>query len=437
MPDVSFSIGVERNSGLHCGKSENGWRQGPVTTELEQLRIDTADLAIGMFVCGLDRPWEETQFPLQGIEVRTDDDVHALRELCKYVYIDRRRELSLGRRRLPTLARSDRRETGFRRATTYMDKASVQEEMPRAREALQATSELLDRIYDDIASGRELSVEYVEQVVRPLVASVLRSSDAFLFLEGLRRHDNYTYSHAISCGALAAAFGRHLGLPEDTILSLATGGLLMDIGKTRLPEQLLRQPGPLRAREVELVRTHVAHGLDIVSSGGINDPDVLDVVRTHHERYDGSGYPEQLAGNTIPMAGRMLAIIDSYDAMCSVRPHRKTVSRHKALQEIYRARDILYQAELVEQFQVCLGVYPTGSRVELTTGEVAVVMEQNQVRRLRPAVLVISTPAKQPLEKFRVLDLLNQSGDGDRVEIQRALAIDEYDIDTAGFLTAA
>ncbi|MBS0556383.1 MAG: HD-GYP domain-containing protein [Proteobacteria bacterium] len=408
-----------------------------MTTELEQIRIDTADLAIGMFVCGLDRPWEETQFPLQGLEVRTDDDVRLLRELCKFVFIDRRREVLIGRRRLLTLARSDRREASFKRATTYADTIGVREEIPKAREAMRATSELLDRIYEDIASGRPLSVEYVEQVVRPLVASVLRSVDAFLFLEGLRRHDNYTYSHAISCGALAAAFGRHLGLPEDTILSLATGGLLMDIGKTQLPEKLLRQPGPLRAREIEQVRTHVAQGLEIVTSGGIHDPDVLDVVRTHHERYDGSGYPDGLTGNTIPMAGRMLAIIDSYDAMCSVRPHRKALPRHKALQEIYRARDTLYQGELVEQFQVCLGVYPTGSRVELSSGEVAVVMEQNQVRRLRPTVLVISSTDKQPLEKFRMLDLLNQTDDEARVEIQRGLAIDEYDIDTSGFLTAA
>ncbi|HST28976.1 MAG TPA: HD-GYP domain-containing protein [Rudaea sp.] len=407
-----------------------------MTTELEQIRIDTTDLAVGMFVCGLDRPWEETQFPLQGIEVRSEDDVRALRELCKFVYIDRRRELALSRRRLLTLARGDRRESAFRRATTYADKIGVQEELPRARAALQATSELLDRIYDDIASGRELSVEYVEQVVRPLVASVLRSADAFLFLEGMRKHDHYTYSHAIGCGALAAAFGRHLGLPEDTILSLATGGLLMDIGKTRLPEEILHRPGSLRLKEIEVVRTHVAHSLDIVKSGGINDPDVLDVVRTHHERFDGSGYPDHLTGNTIPMAGRMLAIIDAYDAMCSVRPYRAAVSRHKALQEIYRGRDTLFQAELVEQFQVCLGVYPTGSRVELNSGEVAVVMEQNQVRRLRPTVLLISTPEKQPLENFRVLDLLNQPGDGERIEIQRALAIDEYAIDTAGFLTA-
>ncbi|TAN03745.1 MAG: HD-GYP domain-containing protein [Rhodanobacteraceae bacterium] len=405
-----------------------------MTTELEEVRIDTASLAVGMFVSRLDRPWVGTPFPLQGFEIRSKDDLRALRELCRYVYIDRRREIDPGRRPLLTLARGDGGDARPMSVTTYANTVSIEEEIPKAREALRATSDLIDQIYADVTRGRELSVEQVEKVVRPLVASVLRSADAFLFLEGMRRHDDYIYGHAIACGALAAAFGRHLGLLEGNILSLATAGLLMDIGKTRLPAELLRSANPLSPEETELVRSHVEHGVDIARSGGVDDPDVLDVLRTHHERYDGSGYPDRLLDDTIPMAGRMLAIIDSYDAMCSARPYQAPVSRHAALQAIYRARGALYQAELVEQFQVCLGVYPTGSRVELSTGEIAVVLEQNHVRRLRPTVLVVSTPDKQPLGDFRVFNLLDQTVDGDTVEIRRTLAVDQYPIDTAGYL---
>jgi HD-GYP domain-containing protein (c-di-GMP phosphodiesterase class II) len=329
------------------------------------------------------------------------------------------------------LARTSLQDARFRRTTTYTDRASVEDELPRAREALQTASEMVDRLYLEIASGRELSIEYVEQAVRPLVASVLRSADAFLYLEGMRRHDSYTYGHAISCSALAAAFGRHMGLHEDTIISLAAGGMLMDVGKTRVPEKLLNYPGSLASPDVEIVRAHVGHGLDILGTAGINDPDVVAIVRTHHERHDGSGYPNALMGNAIPVAGRMLGMIDTYDAMASVRPYRPPISRHQALQHIYAARDRLFQAELVEQFQVCLGVYPTGSLVELTTGEVAVVMMQNQARRLRPRVLVLSTPAKQPLTDFQVLDLLNQPNDAGGTEITRSLAVGEYGIDAA------
>ena len=187
--------------------------------------------------------------------------------------------------------------------------------------------------------------------MRPLVASVLRNADAFFWVEGLRDHDSYSYSHAVSCSALAAAFGRHMGFAEETIISLAAGGLLMDVGKARVPRELLERPGPLSAQEMEQVRSHVLEGVDILANSRIVEPDVLDIVRHHHEHYDGSGYPEHLVGSYIPLPGRMLGIVDAYDAMVSPRPYRGAVSRHTALRHIYAERDRLFQAELVEQFQ--------------------------------------------------------------------------------------
>jgi HD-GYP domain-containing protein (c-di-GMP phosphodiesterase class II) len=403
-----------------------------VTTEIDERRIDAKDLRIGMFVCRLDRSWEGTPFPLQGVELRSPEDIQTIRELCQFVYIDARREAVEGTHKV--LTREKLAPSRFRTGIAYVDRASVEEELPRAQTALKNAAEMVDRIYADIASGRELSAEDVESAVRPLVTSVLRSADAFLYVESLRRHDSYSYSHAISCSALAAAFGRHMGFAHETIISLAAGGLLMDVGKTQLPEALLRYKGSLSASEVELVRSHVDHGLKILANSTITDADVITIVHTHHERHDGSGYPTGKKGTAIPIAGRMLGIIDAYDAMASGRPYRPPISRHQALQHIYAARDTLFQAEMIEQFVVCLGVYPTGSLVELTSGEVAVVMAQNQVRRLRPKVLLLSTPNKQPLTDFHVLDLMSQGDDvKDPIEIARSLALGEYGIDVAEY----
>jgi HD-GYP domain-containing protein (c-di-GMP phosphodiesterase class II) len=399
-------------------------------TEIDERRIDASDLRIGMFVCRLDRPWEGTPFPLQGVELRDVADIEAIRELCKFVYIDAYREVvdSPG----SVLKRAKLAASRFRAGIAYVDRSGIDEELPRARAALQKTEEMVDRIYADIASGRELSVEHVEQAVRPLVASVLRNADAFLHIESMRRHDSYSYNHAISCSALAAAFGRHMGFAHETIISLAAGGLLMDVGKTRLPDSILQHRDALATGEVEVVRSHVAHGLEILARSTITDADVVDIVRTHHERHDGSGYPAGLRAQAIPVAGRMLGIIDAYHAMISPHGYRPALSRHDALRRIYAGRDTLFQPEMVEQFQVCLGVYPTGTLVELGTGEVAIVMAQNQVRRLRPRVLVLSTASREPLDDFRVVDLMAQ---GDRVkgaiEIERTLAADEFGIDLA------
>lgn len=397
--------------------------------ELEERCLDVADLQIGMFVSRLDRPWEGTPFPLQGLALTSQDELAAVRRLCRYVYVDARRRVMHATPH--ALARTSLSEARFRQRVRYAEQAPLEEEAPRARLALDNASQVVDRIFADVVSGRDISVESVEQAVRPLVASVLRSADAFLLVEGLRRHDSYSYSHAIGCAALAAAFGRHMGFAEETIISLAAGGLLMDVGKTQLPEALLQYQGSLSPEEVDTVRSHVRHGLAIVARSDITDQDVLDIVRTHHERHDGSGYPDGLAGKVIPMTGRMLGLIDSYDAMVSARPYRAAISRHQALRQLYAARNTLFQAELVEQFQVCLGVYPTGSLVELSTGEVAVVTAQNQVRRLRPRVTILSTPSKQPTTDFRQLDLMGLGHGAGTVEIVRSLAVGDYGIDAA------
>ena len=393
-------------------------------SELEERRLDVADLRVGMFVCRLDRPWEQTPFPLQGVELHTEADIGAVREHCRFVYIDARRE-SANDDRHSVLTRTQLSATRFKGTVQYPDRP-FEEELPRATAALETASGLIDQIFMDVASGRPLSAEHVEQAVRPMVASILRSPDAFFWMEGLRRHDSYSYGHALGCSALAAAFGRHMGFAEDTIISLAAGGMLMDVGRTQLSEAVLNYNGSLSTAEWEAVRTHVQHGMDILASSGISDPDVADIVRTHHERYDGSGYPHRLMGSQIPLAGRMLGIIDAYDAMISARPYRAALSRHQALRQLYAARDGLFQSELVEQFQVCLGVYPTGSLVELSSGEVAIVTAQNQVRRLRPRVTLLSDQDKQPLDDFRMLDLLVQADGLPGIDIVRSLPAGAY-----------
>ncbi|MEO7073503.1 MAG: HD-GYP domain-containing protein [Rhodanobacter sp.] len=397
-----------------------------MTTELQEICIPVADLRIGMFVCRLDRPWQGTPFPLQGVEILRDSDLALLREWCSQVYVDARRELIDS----PQLALKRTRldKSRFAGSAHYAEPVAFDVEMPRATQALDSATAMVEHMFAEVRDGRELSAEYVEQTLRPVVASVLRSPDVLLWIEGLRTHDSYTWKHAIGCSVLAAVFGRHMGFAEDTILSLAAGGLLMDVGKTRVAEAILQKPGALDVQEMALARRHVQYGLDILASSGITDEDVADIVRSHHERHDGSGYPGHLAGSAVPLTGRMLGLIDAYDAMTSVRPWRPALSQHRALREIYAGRGTAFQAELVEQFQVCLGVYPTGSMVELSTGEIAVVMAQNSVRRLRPKVIILSAADKRPLADFKSVDLM-QLGEG--ADIARTLVAGDHGFDPA------
>lgn len=382
--------------------------------QIEERQLRVHELRIGMFVCRLDRPWTETPFPLQGFLILNTAQIERLAEFCDSVWIDV--EKSGAAEPMPTLQALSPganpvlamkvREGSWLGAVEYPRQASVEEEIPFATTAMETVTERATEILDTLRSGGNVSREQINAAVEPVVASLVRNPDAFFWLETLRKRDDYAYAHAINCCALAAAFGRYLGFPEMVLHDLATGGMLLDIGMTRVPADLLQRAGPLDAEEKRRVREHVEEGLKLYDDSGFGNEDVRTMLRTHHERFDASGYPSGVPIRQIPLLGRIAGIVDSFDAMTSVRPFRPALSRAAALQVLYRERGHLYQPELVEQFVQCLGVYPVGTLVELSTGEVGIVMAQNPTRRLRPKLMLLTNPDKRLRDNFLSLDLL-------------------------------
>jgi HD-GYP domain-containing protein (c-di-GMP phosphodiesterase class II) len=411
-----------------------------MATEIEERRIAVDDLRLGMFVCRLDRPWVETPFPLQGFLIHSPEQIRELAGYCLHVCIDELKSVDTGPEprlgsaaRPPGAAKPPRRERlGPPRPIRYSNRASLEEEVPRAVEARQRAEAAAERIIEDVRAGRKLAAADVDEAVQPIVQSVLRNADAFFWISSLRRRDAYAWSHAVNCSALAAAFGRHMGFPEQVLVDLASGGLLLDVGKAELPDELLSVAGPLDAAQQQEMRRHVEYSLRIINGFGRTSDPVRHMVRTHHERHDGSGYPHGLRESQVPLFGRMAAVVDSFDALTSDRPWRPACSRHDALQQLYRQADILFQREVVEQLTQCLGVYPTGSLVELSTGEVAIVMAQNQARHLRPRVMVLTNAEKELDSRFRALDLMAQA-DGRPLDatiyISRTLEPGAYGLD--------
>lgn len=396
---------------------------------IEEREIGVGELAAGMYVCRLDRPWNEMPFPLQGFMIDSDAQISLLRAHCHRVWIDVERGREPSDAPLRTLKRRRQDPESLLGSAKHSDVVSVEQEIPAAREVLDHVSRLTAKIIDDLRAGHLLTAQDVDAAVGPIVKSVLRNADALFLVNAMRKRDAYGYSHAINCSALAAALGRNLGLPEDVLVELASGGLLLDVGKSQLPMELLMHAGAFDAGQMEQARRHVDLSLQLIAGSG-QGTIVHDMVRSHHERCNGSGYPDALEGVKIPLFGRIAAIIDSFDAMTSERPHARALPRHEALQQIYKERDVLYQAELVEQFISCLGVYPTGSLVELNSGEVAVVMAQNPARRLRPRVMLLTDADKRLRTQFTSLDLMLQpDGMSDRIEIRRPLPTGAHGLD--------
>lgn len=405
-------------------------------------KIETANLERGMFVAQLDRPWLETPFLFQGFEIREDSELKLLRKFCRHVYIDVTRS-SLPKEKVLQALRPRNHEAVMNghatahnrshaepstlagrlmRAVTrldptgalaarvdghreYRNQVSTAREAPQAIRAYDAAVATMNEVLVHIRKGAGVDVEKVQTAVKPMIDSVLRNQDAMAWLVYLRKRDEYAYHHSIASSVWAVILGRHLGFDRQGLDTLAMGGMLLDIGKAKLPESLVSREGKLSAGEFDAVRKHVGYGLDMVKlTPGIN-ADVLAMIEGHHERADGSGYPRGLKGADIPVFARIGGLVDCYDAMTSHRPWAAAKSPYDAIRELNTLSGVQFQKEMVEQFVQAMGMFPTGSVVEMNTGEVGIVVEQNRIRRLRPKVLLVLDADKQPLREFRSLDL--------------------------------
>jgi len=404
-------------------------------------QIDVDGLRVGMYVSQLDRPWIETPFLFQGFCIRSKNEIDELRQYCDFVEIDfEQSDISASdtqRIRLRGESKSKRTGSGskpvrgfWRRflqflfgrkqreqvnsagaGNYYQDSVSVADELVVARTLHSGTLQQLISVLEDVRRGATVRVPDLEVVVNGMVESVLRNSTAMSLLVRMQKSDDYTHAHSLATAMWALVFGRHLGLDRDSLKALGLGGLLLDVGKTKLPLELLKKRGPLTDVERMLVRNHVGLGLEIIRKAESVDSRVLEMVATHHERFDGSGYPSGLSGSKIPVFGRIGGIVDSYAAMSSDRSYAKAISSYDAMREFKALSDKSFQAELVEQFIQAIGIFPAGTLVELNTGEIAVVLKEHRASRLRPEVAIVLDANKRPLDDFRVIDLDDQSVD--------------------------
>jgi HD-GYP domain-containing protein (c-di-GMP phosphodiesterase class II) len=407
-------------------------------------KVSTDNLKLGMYVSKLDRDWRETSFLIQGFFIMYEEDILSLVEQCKYIYIDPDQgieadaylddapDVSVRKQFNTNKELEDFLETG-KKVVSYEDTHSTMREIPVAKSSFETATALVASIMENDARSDKLNIKAVKGAVEPIIDSMIRNSDAFVWMMKMQQFDVYTYNHSVENCALGIAFGRHMGLHKKGLQTLAMGLLLMDVGKAKLPRDLLTKQSTLTIEEVAELQKHVAYSVDILKkTEGITE-DIINIALTHHERYDGSGYPNNLVGVQTPIYGRIAAIIDSYDAMTTSTPYRKAVSEHEALQKIYNLRGQYFQPELVEQFLQCMGVYPTGSLVELSTGEVGIILSQNAKHRLKPKIMMILDEKKQPCAVRRIVDLAVQSEDsnGMPLQITRGLDHGEYGVDTA------
>lgn len=382
---------------------------------MDKRKVAVADLELGMYVTELDRPWVDSPFLFQGFVIENDADLDKLRETCAFVFIDRERSVDEGDKtiRLSMNARPDanpqRSRSEWQRIASEERRVSFQREIQRAQAIRAQTRQYVDSLLADVRLGKAVDTEKAKAIVVELVDAITEEADAALWLTQLKSAHEYTAQHCINVSVLSIAFGAHLGYSKEQLRLIGLGALLHDVGKMRTPREILDKPGRLTPEEFDVMKRHPVDGYEIMKATNQIPAQALQIIRFHHERISGRGYPDGLRGDQISTAVLVTAICDVYDAITSDRVYHHGIAADQGLHAMYQMAPSDFGKELVQEFIKCIGIYPVGSLVELGTGAIGVVMTKDPRNRLRPVVMLVRDPYGKEYQPRRFVSLAAQS----------------------------
>jgi len=390
------------------------------------VRIPLDCLRPGMFVSSLDISW--FKHPYLSSKLGLNHNATVIRELEQlgvcHVYIDASRGLDGNTMPPPGVLPPNFQGTGVRPVAAPPDTSPEHagdrepEERPYSPliplpedgpESLRFAKGLFTqavactkKILCAVENGQPLDLAEAKGLVRKLAATVNANGTVVQLLSVLKAYDDYTYTHCLNVAALGVLMGKHLNLTHAEVETLGLAGLLHDVGKCLLPKALINKPGALDDHEFQTIKSHPMLGYQyLMNLTGVPQP-VVRAVLEHHERQDGSGYPNGLKDASIGRISSMLGVLDVFDALTSDRVYRERMSPHLALKTLYESRGKHFSKPMLERFIQCVGIYPPDSVVQLRNGLYAVVTKQNRVRPLFPEVMVFGNRHTQPIARKRV-----------------------------------
>ncbi len=353
-------------------------------------KIATQSLTVGMYIHDLDASWMSHPFLSSRFAVKNQavvDDV--IGAGIKHVYIDTECGLDFEMAVPLEVVQQEINHSKQQVADEQLglDKqVSFESELVQAKSVIYEANKAMRSFMQDARFGQQIESTAVDEVVDKISASVFRNKDALLTLSRIKTVDQYTFMHSISVCILMASFARAMGYDSDTSRQISSGALLHDLGKMRVPPEILNKPGALTTAEFAEMKRHVEYGAEHLSSFGWLTDVSMRVVMQHHERIDGTGYPFGLQGDALSEVGRMSAIADVYDALTSNRCYKQAWEPTHTLGKMLEWSKDHFGEEMAHQFVRCVGIYPVGTLVRLSTGMIAVVVEQDEAHLLRPRV---------------------------------------------------
>jgi len=411
-------------------------------------KVDVSHLRVGMYVCELDRPWLDSPFLLQGFHLISREDIEEVQNHCSYVYVDVKRSTktsvsSLGGKTQknkpgkssPSLDKQ-KKQGFFSKFSGRKKTVNIQKEIRRPIQAAETvygdTHRLVRNVFDDIRLGSSIDTTQAKEVVETCVHHVLENTSAMLLLSNVKDKDHYTSEHCLNVSVLSIVIGKELGMPKEKLEEIGMCGLLHDVGKVLTPDEILKKPDRLTPEEFLVMKMHPTQGRDILlNTDGITNS-ALDATHGHHERLDGTGYPRGLREDQLSLSARIVGVADCYDAITSARPYAKAQLNAEAFKVLQAGSGNHYDAKITSRLIRAIGIFPPGTAVKLSSGEIAVVVQENPEQKLRPKVLVVKDNKNKPTTP-RYLDL-NEAKD--KVRIIKLVSAQKYGIDMQLFRSA-
>jgi putative nucleotidyltransferase with HDIG domain len=405
-------------------------------------KIPITQLQVGMFIHDLNCGWLDHPFMSGRFKIKDAETIAKIAQLGIHeVYIDTKKGLDLQGAQAREQIRPDSKTREIDARLSEVQHSSepargrspIGEELAAARCVQHEAQQVIHSIMEDARLGRQIELERIEPVVREMTESIFRNPDALLSLGRMKRTDEYTFMHSVSVCALMVAFCRAMELPREVIEQVGMGALVHDIGKMRVPLEVLNKPGRLTEAEFTAMRQHVDYGCEILEGlSGVSET-ALTVAAQHHERLDGTGYPHGLRGDQITLTGQMASIVDVYDAITSDRVYHRGMPPTDALSKLLEWSKFHFRLDLVQKFIRTVGIYPVGMLVKLENGLLGVVLEQRK-SLVQPLIRIVFNTRSRSFIPPRDVELSELADDAKGYRILGQEPAERWLIDPLSYL---
>lgn len=368
-------------------------------------KITVNQLRIGMFIHKLDGNWLTHPFWKTSFKLDNPKNISALKESAvTHVWIDISKGLDVLATEQNTAQQPAVKTPSLKTSDAASETIPLEQEMAAAKETLSRAKQATMDMLNEARMGNSVSTNDIAPLIDEISQSIARNSSAMLTVTRMKTKDDYTYLHSVAVCALMIALGKQINYQGD-FHSLGMAGLLHDVGKMAIPDDILNKPGKLTDEEFEIVKNHPRSGWEILKNSDDIDEIALDVCLHHHERVDGNGYPDKLSGEKLSLVARMAAVCDVYDAITSNRCYKNGWEPANALKKMTEWKNGHFDEKIFQAFVRTIGIYPTGTLIRLKSNRIAVVIGQSDSSLLKPVIKIFLSCSSKANLPHKVIDL--------------------------------